>query len=70
MHEKPKLLMMEQIAECGVESSCAVLKSKDESRMMLKLRGGIAAFQIEMRRWHASGPAEAIFNWLGQPMHR
>ena len=24
MHEKPKLLMMEQIVECGVESGCAV----------------------------------------------
>ena len=34
MHEKPKLSMMERIAECGVESSCAVLKWKDERRMM------------------------------------
>ena len=44
MHEKPKLLMMKLIVECEVKSSCAFLKSKVERRMMLKLRGGMAAF--------------------------
>ena len=52
MHEKPKLSMMKLIVECEVETSCACLKSKVERRMMLKLRGGTAAFQIEMGRWH------------------
>ena len=52
MHEKPKSPMMELIAECGVESNCAVLKSKAVRRMILKLRGGTAAFQNEMGRWH------------------
>ena len=78
MHEKPKLSMMEQISECGIESSCAVLKSKDERRMMLKLRGGTAAFQIEMGRWHGvkreervckecdSGEVEDVGHWLLQ----
>ena len=78
MHEKPKLSMMELIAECGVESSCAVLKLKAERRMMLKLRGGTAAFQIEMGRWHGvkreervckecdSGEVEDVVHWLLQ----
>ena len=54
VHEKPKLSMMKFIGECEVELSCALLKSKAERRMMLKLRGGhgTAAFQIEMGRWH------------------
>ena len=44
MHEKPKLLIMKLIVECAVKSNCAFLKSKVERRMMLKLRGGMAAF--------------------------
>ena len=60
MHEKPKLSMMEQIAECGIESSCAGLKSKDERRMMLKLRGVTEAFQIEMGRWHGVKREERV----------
>ena len=52
MHEKPKLSMMKLILDCEVKSSCAslIMKSKAERRMMLKLRGGTAAFQIEMGR--------------------
>ena len=48
MHEKPKLSMMKLISDCEVKSSCALLKSKAERRMMRKLRGGTAAFQM---RW-------------------
>ena len=33
------------------QSSCAVLKRKRDRRMMIKLRGGTAAFQIEVGRW-------------------
>ena len=78
MHEKPKLSMMKQITECEVRSSCAFLKSKAERRMMLKLRGGTAAFQIEMGRWHGlkreervckecdSGEVEDVRHWLLQ----
>ena len=40
------------LMECEVKSSCAFLKSKAKRRMMLKLRCGTAAFQIEMGRWH------------------
>ena len=52
MHKKPKLSMMKLIGKCEVELSCALLKSKAERRMMLKLKGRTAAFRIEMRRWH------------------
>ena len=76
--EKPKLSMMKQITKCEVRSSCAFLKSKAERRMMLKLRGGTAAFQIEMGRWHGlkkeeqvctecdSGEVEDVCHWLLQ----
>ena len=78
MHEKPKLSMMKRITKCEVRSSCAFLKSKAEKRMMLKLRGGTAAFQIEMGRWHGlkreervckvcdSGEVEDVCHWLLQ----
>ena len=78
MHEKPKLSMMKLISDCEVKSSCALLKSKAERRMMLKLRGGTAAFQIEMGRWHGvkredrickecdSGEVEDVCHWLLQ----
>ena len=57
-------------------ASCAFVKSKAERRMMLKLRGGTAAFQIEMGRWHGlkreervckecdSGEVEDVCHWL------
>ena len=78
VHEKLKLSMMKLIGECEVESSCALLKSKAERRMMLKLRGGTVAFQIEMGRWHGmkreervckecdSGEVEDVCHWLLQ----
>ena len=64
--------------KCEIKSSCAFLKSKAEKRMMLKLRGGTAAFQIEMGRWHGlkreervckecdSGEVEDVCHWLLQ----
>ena len=78
MHEKPKLSLMKLTVECEVESSCTFLKSKVERRMMLKLRGGMVEFQIEMGRWHGlkreeqvckecdSGEAEDVCHWLLQ----
>ena len=78
MHEKPKLSMMKLITVRGVKSCCAFLKSKAESRMMLKLRGGTAAFQIEMGRWYGlkreermckecdSEEVEDVCHWLLQ----
>ena len=72
MHEKPKLSVLERIAECGVESSCVVLKLKDERRMMLKLRGGMAVFQIEMGNlkvaWSEEGGegVQGVRQWGGR----
>ena len=60
VHNKPKLFMMKLIGECEMESSCALLKSIAERRMMLKLRGGTAAFQIEMDRWHGMKREERV----------
>ena len=48
-------MMWRKIVECYKESSCADLKSKRERRVMLKLRGGIAAFQVETGRSKAGG---------------
>ena len=78
MHEKPKLSMMKWITESRVKSSCAFLKSKAERRVVLKLRGGTAAFQIEMKWWHGlkreeqvckecdSEEIEVVCHWLLQ----
>ncbi len=60
MHEKPKLTMMKQITECEVKSSYALLKSKAERKMILKLRGGTAAFQIEVGRRHGLKREEQV----------
>ena len=38
MHEKLMLSMMKQIAGCEVKSSCALLKSKAERKVMLRKR--------------------------------
>ena len=46
-HKKPKPSMLKLVMECDAESSCAFLKLNSERRMILKLRGGTAAFQIE-----------------------
>ena len=47
--------MLRKCVECSEESSCAALKLKRERRVMLKLRGGIAAFQVETDRSMAGG---------------
>lgn len=51
LNEKPKLSMLKMLVDCGVESSCAYVKSKSERRILMKLRGGTAPLQIEMGRW-------------------
>ena len=57
-------------------SSCAGWKVKSERRMLLKLRGGTAAFQVELGRWYGvrredrmckecnSGEVEDVVHWL------
>ena len=51
LEEKPKLCMMKQVTELGIDSSCAAVRSKRARRMLVRLRGGTASFQIEMGRW-------------------
>ena len=65
MHKKPKLSMINLIVGCEVQSSCAFLKVKSERRMMLKLRGGTAAFQIEMGRWYGVRKEDRICKKCG-----
>ena len=48
---KPKLSMLRRIVKCGEESSCADVKAKRERGVLLKLRGGTVAFQVETGRW-------------------
>ena len=60
VQKKPKLSMMKLTGECEVESSCALLNSKAVRRIMLKLRGRTAAFQIEMGRWHGMKRKERV----------
>jgi hypothetical protein len=43
--------MLKKIAELEEISSCAGWKVKSERRMLLKLRGGSATFQVELVRW-------------------
>ena len=64
--------------KCEVQSTCVFLKSRAERRMMLKLRGGTAAFHIEIGRWRGlkreervckecdSGEVEDVCHWLLQ----
>ena len=49
--ERSKLGILSEIAALECESSCAVLGKKRDRNTMMKLRGGTAAFQIEVGRW-------------------
>ena len=44
LEERPNLRMMKEIVALELKSSCAILKRKRDRRMMIKLRGGVAAF--------------------------
>ena len=51
VEEKPKLRILKEIADLKLESRCALAKKKRERLMLMKLRGGTAAFQVEVGRW-------------------
>ena len=53
LEKKPKLSVLRKIVKCDEVSSCADLKCGRgiERRVMLKLRGGTASFQVEIVRW-------------------
>ena len=76
MEDKPKLSILREIADLKPELSCALVKEKRERTMLMKLRGGTAAFQIEAGRWQGvtrddkvckecqSGEVEDVCYWL------
>ena len=51
MEVKPKLIMLKKITDLKGCTDCVGLRLRADRRMMIKLRGGMAAFQIETRRW-------------------
>ena len=61
LEEKPKLCMMKQMAELGIEPSCAAIRSQRARRMLVKLGRGTAPFQIEMGRWQGVERERRIF---------
>ena len=60
MEEKPKLRILKEIADLKLESRCALVKKKRERSMLMKLRGGTAAFQVEVGRWRGVKREERI----------
>ena len=51
MEVKLKLTMLKRITNLDEWSDCAGLRQRADRRMMIRLRGGMAAFQIETGRW-------------------
>ena len=78
MEDKPKLSILREIADLKLESSYALVKEKRERTMLMKFRGGTAAFQMEVGRWQGvtrddrvckecqSGEVEDVCHWLPQ----
>ena len=76
MEERTKLGMLNEIAALKCESSCTVVSRKRDRNMMMKLRGGTAAFQIEVGRWKgvareerlckecSSREVEDVYHWI------
>ena len=60
MEEKPKLRILKEIADLKLESRCALVKKRRERSMLMKLRGGTAAFQVEVGRWRGVKREERI----------
>ena len=50
MEVKPKLSMLKRITNLDEWSDCAGLRQRTDRRVMIKLRGGTGAFQIETGR--------------------
>ena len=51
MKVKPKLITLKKITDLEEWADCVGLRQRADRRMMIKLRGGMAAFQIETGRW-------------------
>ena len=68
--------MLKRITNLEEWSDCAGLRQRADRRMMIKLRGGATAFQIETGRWHGlvredrvckecgKGEVEDVEHWL------
>ena len=69
MGVKAKLIMLKKITDLDEWSDCAGLRQRADRRMMLKLRGGTAALQIETGRWRGGGQSEKsmqrMWKWRG-----
>ena len=78
LEKKSKLGVLKKLVELEEDLiyRCAGWKVKSERRMLLKLRGGTAVFQVELGRWHGvrredrmykecnSGEVEDVVHWL------
>ena len=66
MEVKPKLSMLKRITNLDEWSDCAGLRQRADRMMMIKLRGGMAAFQIETGRWHGVAREDRICEECGK----
>ena len=60
METKPRLEMLRRIVRLGEWSECAKVVRRADRRMMRKLRGCTAGFQIEARRWRGMTRQERV----------
>ena len=66
MEVKPKLSMLKRITNPDGWLDCAGLRQRADRRMMIKLRGGTAAFQIETGRWRGVAREDRICKECGK----
>ena len=76
MEVKAKMSMLKRITNLDGWSDCAGLRQREDRRMMIKLRGGTAVFQIKTGRWRGvaredrickecgNGEVEDVEHWL------
>ena len=60
MEVKPKLSMLKRITNLDEWLDCTGLRQRADRRMMIKLRGGMAAFKIETGRWRGVAREDRI----------
>ena len=66
MEVKLKLSMLKRIINLDERSDCAGLRQRADRRMMIKLRGGTAAFQMETGRWRGVATENRICKECGK----